>query len=114
MTETKTELNDGVQIILNRMKTNPEEFFDEGGRWKWMFKETMREVLTEPEKAAIYEGMKKIRRIEFTAKAASTVLRADEQIERDMGYAESAFADAQKKINTPMVSPAKRSLKDLL
>jgi hypothetical protein len=113
MTETKIDMNDGVQIILNRMKTNPEEFFDEGGRWRWMFKETMREVLTEPEKAAIYEGMKTIRRIEFTARAASTVLRADEQIEKDIGYAEAAFAEAQKRINSPAI-PVKRSLKDLL
>ena len=51
------DLNSGVQIILNRMKSHPEEFFDEGGRWKWIFKDTLREVLTEIEKAAIFEGL---------------------------------------------------------
>ena len=77
------DLNSGVQIILNRMKSHPEEFFDEGGRWKWIFKDTLREVLTEIEKAAIFEGLKQVRRHELTAKAAATVLRADEQEERD-------------------------------
>jgi hypothetical protein len=72
------DLNNGVQIVLTRMKTHPEEFFDEGGRWKWIFKDTLREVLTEIEKAAIYEGLKAVRRIEITAKAAATVLKADE------------------------------------
>ena len=76
---TEVDLNEGVQIILARMKTNPEEFFDEGGRWRWIFKETLREVLTEIEKAALFEGLKHVRRMEITAKAASTVLRADEQ-----------------------------------
>lgn len=77
------DLNDGVQIILNRMKTNPEEFFDDGGRWRWIFKDTLREVMTEIEKAAIFEGLKEVRRLEITSRAASTVLRAaDEEKER--------------------------------
>ena len=72
------DLNHGVQIILNRMKTNPEEFFDGGGRWQWIFKDTLREVLTEIEKAALFEGLKEVRRMEISAKAASTVLRGEE------------------------------------
>lgn len=83
MTEdtNETDLNGGVQIVLARMKTHPEEFFDDGGRWKWIFKETLREVMTEVEKAALYEGFRYVRRVEITAKAASTVLRSDEEIE---------------------------------
>jgi hypothetical protein len=73
------DLNDGVQIILNRMKTNPEEFFDDGGRWRWIFKDTLREVMTEIEKAAIFEALKEVRRVEITSRAASTVLRAGEE-----------------------------------
>lgn len=80
---TEVDLNEGVQIILARMKTNPEEFFDDGGRWRWIFKETLREVLTEIEKAALFEGLKHVRRMEITAKAASTVLRADERDEQE-------------------------------
>ena len=76
---TEVDLNEGVQIILARMKTNPEEFFDEGGRCRWIFKETLREVLTEIEKAALFEGLKHVRRMEITAKAAATVLRDEEQ-----------------------------------
>ena len=83
------DLNDGVQIILNRMKTNPEEFFDNGGRWQWIFKDSLREVLTEIEKAAIFEGLKAVRRLEITAKAASTVLRADEKEETSYPYTTS-------------------------
>jgi len=82
------DLNDGVQIILNRMKTNPEEFFDAtGGRWSWIYKDTLREVMTEIEKAAIFEALKTVRRLEITSRAASTVLRAEEnekeQAEKD-------------------------------
>ncbi len=73
------DLNDGVQIILNRMKTNPEEFFDDDGRWRWIFKDTLREVMTEIEKAAIFEALKEVRRVEITSRAASTVLRAGEE-----------------------------------
>ena len=90
--ETNEDLNNGVQIILARMKTNPEEFFDDGGRWKWIFKETLKEVMTEIEKAALYEGFKQVRRMELSAKAAATILRADEQQEK---MAETAYAYGQ-------------------
>jgi hypothetical protein len=88
MSDQDYDLNDGVQIILNRMKTNPEEFFDStGGRWSWIYKDTLREVMTEIEKAAIFEALKTVRRLEITSRAASTVLRAveneKEQAEKD-------------------------------
>ena len=77
-----SEVNDGVSIILSRMETNPEEFFEshrEDNKWRWMFSESLREVMTEPEKAAIYEGMKKVRRLELTHKAIATVMPKEEE-----------------------------------
>lgn len=85
------DLNEGVQIILNRMKTNPEEFFDEGGKWRWIFKDTLREVLTEIEKAAIFEALKEVRRMEITAKAASTILRNEELEKEEAMMADKAY-----------------------
>ena len=76
------EVNEGVQIIINRMETHPEEFFgvsSEGSKWRWIFSENLREVMTEPEKAAIYEGMKKIRRLEITHKAIATIMPKEEE-----------------------------------
>lgn len=74
-----SEVNEGVQIILNRMESNPEEFFGDVGKWRWMFSENLREVMTEPEKAAIHSAMVKVRRLEITAKAVSTVMPQDEE-----------------------------------
>lgn len=118
----QTDLNDGVQIILNRMKTNPEEFFDNGGRWAWIFKDTLREVMTEIEKAALYEGLKHVRRMEITAKAAATVLRADERDEETLsvstgtiGYDKMRLASAKPEGGPVTLNvPPKRSMKDLL
>lgn len=91
MSNQDDDLNNGVQIILNRMKTNPEEFFDGGGRWQWIFKDTLREVLTEIEKAAIFEGLKHVRRMEITAKAASTILRNEELEKEEAMMADKAY-----------------------
>lgn len=77
-----SEVNEGVGIILARMETNPEEFFEshrENNKWRWMFSESLREVMSEPEKAAIFEGMKKVRRLEITHKAIATVMPKDEE-----------------------------------
>jgi hypothetical protein len=93
MSDQDYDLNNGVQIILNRMKTNPEEFFDDGGRWRWIFKDTLREVMTEIEKAAIFEALKEVRRVEITSRAASTVLRAGEE-EKEKEAAEKYYYTA--------------------
>jgi hypothetical protein len=87
-----SEVNEGVGIILARMDTNPEEFFGMGDqstlvhKWRWIFAESFREVMTEPEKAAIFEGMKRIRRLEITHKAIAAVMPQEEEAEdKDYG-----------------------------
>lgn len=77
-----SEVNDGVSIIIARMESHPEEFFgvsESNNKWRWIFSENLREVMTEPEKAAIYEGMKNVRRLEITAKAVATLMPKDEE-----------------------------------
>jgi hypothetical protein len=84
-----SEVNEGVQIILNRMESNPEEFFGDVGKWRWMFSENLREVMTEPEKAAIHSAMVKVRRLEITAKAVATVMPQDEEEENEYKWAKA-------------------------
>ena len=78
-----SEVNEGVGIILARMETHPEEFFgmheNNNNKWRWMFAESLREVMSEPEKAAVFEGMKKVRRLEITHKAIATVMPEEEE-----------------------------------
>lgn len=76
-----SEMNEGVKIILARMETNPEDFFTvhkEYSPWRWIFDERVREVMTESEKAALYEGIKKVRRLMITHRAIETVMPKDE------------------------------------
>lgn len=78
-----SEVNEGVGIILARMESHPEEFFGMGemdsNKWRWIFSENLREVMTEPEKAAVFEGMKKVRRLEITHKAIATIMPQEEE-----------------------------------
>jgi len=83
-----SEVNEGVGIILARMETHPEEFFGLGetnSKWRWIFSENLREVMSEPEKAALHSGMTKVRRLEITHKAIATIMPAEEE---DDGYAD--------------------------
>jgi hypothetical protein len=80
-----SEVNEGVGIILARMETHPEEFFgigDTSNKWRWMFSESLREVMSEPEKAALHSGMTKVRRLEITHKAIATVMPEEEEEEK--------------------------------
>jgi hypothetical protein len=74
-----TELSDGVKILLERMKTNPEDFYGDSLHWRFMFAEKFRDVLTEPEKGMIHEALKNLRRVEFDGLVVATILRDDEE-----------------------------------
>jgi hypothetical protein len=77
-----SEVNEGVGIILARMESHPEEFFEvhrENSKWRWIFSENLRDVMTEPEKAALHSGMTKVRRLEITHKAIATIMPQEEE-----------------------------------
>lgn len=106
-----SEVNEGVQIILNRMESNPEEFFGDQAKWRWIFGENLREVMTEPEKAALFEGMKKVRRLEITAKAVATVMPQDEEEEEVKLYGGRATtADMSQKPKKMFVNAAQAEM----
>jgi len=78
-----TTYSSGITAILARMETNPAEFFGDGGKWRFIFKETFREVLTEPEKGALHEKLKEVRRQEFDHMVMRTIL--DDQMQGAFG-----------------------------
>ncbi len=82
-----SELSTGVKTLVARMATNPEEFFGDALKWRFMFKENFREVMTESEKATLHTALKEVRRKEFDALVVQTLLN-DEVKER-------AYAQAQ-------------------
>lgn len=77
----EVELGPGVATLIARMKTHPEEFFGEAVRWRFMFKENFREVLTEVEKGMLHEALRAVRRQELDALVMRTLLRTDEEDE---------------------------------
>lgn len=83
----------GVETIIKRMETNPEEFFNEADKWRFMFKEKFREVLTEREKSAIHEALTAVRRKEFDYNAMQTILNNEMQ-EQMRGAIGGAYANA--------------------
>ncbi len=76
----------GINAILARMETNPAEFFGDAPKWRFIFKENFREVLTEPEKGALHEKLKEVRRQEFDHTVMRTLL--DDQMQGAWGTSE--------------------------
>ena len=89
----------GITAILARMETNPAEFFGDAPKWRFIFKETFREVLTEPEKGALHEKLKEVRRQEFDHMVMRTML--DDEMQGNwgaVGAVEKASAYGQNQI----------------
>lgn len=69
------ELSAGVRALVGRMESNPNEFYGEADKWRFMFSSNFRDVLTEPEKGALHEGLKEVRRKEFDEKVMRELLK---------------------------------------
>ena len=91
-------MNDGIEIILARMDTHPEEFFGDGGKWKFIYKEYFRDVMSEEEKAALHTKLKSVRRAELTSKVMNAM--AEKVVGKEDLWADSVvsrFGDAPVK-----------------
>ena len=73
----------GITAVLARMDTNPAEFFGDAAKWGFIFKDRFREVLTEPEKGALHEKLKEVRRQEFDHMVMRTML--DDEMQGNWG-----------------------------
>lgn len=85
----------GITAILARMDTNPAEFFGDAGKWGFIFKDRFREVLTEPEKGALHEKLKEVRRQEFDHMVMRTML--DDEMQGKWATGVITSADMQAK-----------------
>ena len=109
----KDAMNQGVQILLDRMDTNPEEFDDYTGKWgdiigavharKSIPEENSKDAplpfLTTPEVNALYEKLEDVRRENFTA----DVLRrlADDSVKQQELWGTSYSTSNHPVLGTP-------------
>lgn len=74
-----SELSAGVRALLGRMESNPEEFYGgDASKWNFIFAPNFCDVMTEPEKVALYEALKNVRRKEFDELVMRRILRDEE------------------------------------
>jgi hypothetical protein len=71
------ELSTGVRTLIARMESNPEEFYGDAEKWRFMFSPNFREVMTEPEKGALHEALAEVRRKEFDERVMRRLLQDD-------------------------------------
>lgn len=98
-------LSSGVETLIKRMQTNPEEFFGDAKRWHFMFREHFRDVMTEAEKGAIHQAMREVRRIEFDVLVVKELLR-DEQEQTMAEQPQKAYTQAGPFGATPPTTAA--------
>jgi hypothetical protein len=72
-----------IDVVMERMTTHPEEFFAESDKWKFLYKDYFRDVMTESEKGMIFERIKKIRREELSQKILQTLVPPEETEQYD-------------------------------
>ena len=67
-------MSTGIDTIMARMDSHPEEFYGECDKWKFIYKEYFRDAMTEKEKGMVFDRIKEIRRQEFDIKVMQTLL----------------------------------------
>jgi len=94
----------GVDALLDRMKTHPEEFFGDSGRWRFMYKEHFRDVMTETEKGRLHEALKAIRRMEFDSMVVKELMKDDMKEQEELDLDDDPFGSAPVKREGSTVS----------
>jgi len=77
-------MSTGVETILARMDSHPEEFHGEEKKWAFIYKEYYRDVMTEIERGQLFEKLKQIRRNEFDSRVVQTLLKKDGEEEYEV------------------------------
>ena len=96
------ELSTGVRTLLARMESNPEEFYGEADKWRFMFAPNFREVMTEPEKGALHEALCEVRRKEFDERVMRRLLQEDmeEKVQLGRQIISGAYGTSMAQIQT--------------
>ena len=81
--ESTIMISPAVAALINRMKTNPKEFWGDSPRWRFIFSGNTKELLTEPEKAAIHTTLMEVRRMEFQHLVLQAIMEANEDEEKE-------------------------------
>ncbi len=83
-------IGETAQLILNRMKSNPEEFFRSGSqRWHWIFSEDTKSLLTEEERDTLQAEYDEVRKKEFHSKVLETILEGDQPTSGNLIYSKA-------------------------
>ena len=72
-----------VEIILARMDSHPEEFYNGNEKWRFIFSDFYRDVMTETEKGMIFDKLKQLRREEFAQRVLQTLVPPEEEEEEE-------------------------------
>lgn len=75
-------MNDGVKMVLERMKTHPEEFYGEESRWSYVMSR-YEKFFTQEEKNNLENAITELRRGEFTARVMEKLLEEPVKISKD-------------------------------
>lgn len=84
----------GVDALIERMKTHPEEFFGDSGRWRFMYKEHFRDVMTESEKGRLHEALKVVRRMEFDSMVVKELMKDEMKEQAELELDEEDWSSA--------------------
>ena len=79
--EKQIDISNGVNIVLARMDTHPEEFWGDSEKWRFIYKEYFRDAMTEVQKGQIFEKIKQIRMEEFNHMVFATLTEEEEKEE---------------------------------
>jgi len=71
-------MNSGIEIILARMDTHPDEFMFGNEKWKFIYSDYFRDSLSEGEKGAIHDRLKQLRLEEFNQRVLQTLVPLEE------------------------------------
>ena len=102
-------MNDGVAMLIERMKTNPEEFVGVG-KWRLLIDAHI-DYLDPEDQEKLKEGLRVINQQRFTEKVMEELIDPEESSVRKLGREMKKFGESPqyKQTNTPIAGVTQTS-----
>lgn len=97
----------GVDTLIGRMQTHPEEFFSsiEKQRWDFIYKDYFKDTMTESEKGRIHEALRTVRRMEFDALVIKELMKAEMGVKEEVEEGLMQYKTANRYQMAPLKTP---------
>lgn len=84
-------MENGIKILIERLKTNPEEFVERNNRWMNIVK-TYKEFMSAEDRVALNEALRPVLMERFNEDVLNTLMRTENELQGELDFGSAVMS----------------------